>query len=370
MEVPATQVSGDTVTLFLNRNFTVKSVKGSHVARFTVETSNKVPLWNKLTVKFKSSPKNSKRSIRIEYSGAIDRGGQHGNFITLDQIHLSIDSAWHPIFSDLSTPIQGRVTVELGDNWKVLGPGKVTRGLNKYHVTNIKPAIDVSLYAAKKTAIIYKDGFNVIHDNSAPKIAARVSSVGRHCFQRMSQRFRKKPLLNTVQTILLKRSGPSFARGNYISLNSQNLGTKVETHQYLCHELAHNWTSYTSAMSHDYWMVESFAEYISAREIKRTYGEAEFNNIVKKWQALAEDEAFVWRTDYDRRASHKVNYGLGPIVLMKLHEKLGEKAFNELVDWYMTSSVTETEELIAKVASFTDSNTGRWFKDLLAGSKP
>ena len=367
MQIPKKYRSSGTVALFLNKDFSVESVEGQHIESFEVKQSKKVPVWNEVIIEFSSPAQANNKAIRIKYAGTIDNNAQHGNLITSKQVHLSIDSAWHPVFSDFSTPIIGTVTVELDDDWEVFGPGKVTISGNNYQVKNTAPTIDVSLYAGIKPTSIYSDGFTVVHDESNADKAEFVLNAGRQCFEQMNERFGTHKQLKAAQTILLERPGPSFARGNYISLNSQTLGSKVHTHQYLCHEIAHNWTNFTSAMSHDYWMIESFAEYISAREVARIYGEEEFQNIVKKWQARAKGESFVWREDTARRASHKVNYGLGPIALMKLQEKLGETAFNELIDWYMTSDVTETEALITKVGTLADADTESWFSALLAG---
>lgn len=368
MQIPKKYRNSDTVTLFLNKDFSVESVTGPHIESFEVKQSKKVPIWNEVIIEFSSRAKANNQTVRIKYAGPIDNNAQHGNLITSKQVHLSIDSAWHPVFSDFSTPIIGTVTVELDDDWEVFGPGQVTNSGNNYQVISTEPTIDVSLYAEKKPTSIYNDGFTVVHDESNADKAEFVSDVGQQCFEQMNQRFGKHKQLKAAQTILLERPGPSFARGNYISLNSQTLGSKVHTHQYLCHEIAHNWTNFTSAMSHDYWMIESFAEYISAREVARIYGEEEFQNIVKKWQSRAKGEAFVWRRDTARRASHKVNYGLGPIALMKLQEKLGEADFNELIDWYMTSNVTETEALITRVGTLAGADTENWFSALLAGN--
>ncbi|WP_417437097.1 hypothetical protein [Idiomarina abyssalis] len=368
MQIPKKYRNSDTVTLFLNKDFSVESVEGQHIESFEVKPSKKVPIWNEVIIEFSSLTKSNNKTVRIKYAGSIDNNAQHGNFITSNQAHLSIDSAWHPVFSDFSTPITGTVTVELNDDWEVFGPGQVTNSGNKYQVISTAPTIDVSLYAERNPTIIYNDGFTVVHDESNADKAEFVSDVGLQCFEQMNQRFGKQKQLKAAQTILLERPGPSFARGNYISLNSQTLGSKVHTHQYLCHEIAHNWTNFTSAMSHDYWMIESFAEYISAKEVARIYGGEEFQNILKKWQARAKGEAFVWRRDTARRASHKVNYGLGPIALMKLQEKLGEADFNELIDWYMTNDVTETEALITQVGTLAGADTENWFSALLAGN--
>lgn len=368
MQIPKKYRSSGTVALFLNKDFSVESVTGPHIESFEVRQSKKVPIWKEVIIEFSSPAKANNKTIRIKYAGSIDNNAQHGNFITSNQVHMSIDSAWHPVFSDFSTPIIGTVTVELDDDWEVFGPGKVTSSGNKYQMNSTAPTIDVSLYAEKKHTSIYSDGFTVVYDDVNAERAEFVLNAGRQCFEQMNQRFGKHKQLEAAQVILLERPGPSFARGNYISLNSQTLGSKVHTHQYLCHEIAHNWTNFTSAMSHDYWMIESFAEYISAREVARIYGEEEFQNIVKKWQARAKGESFVWREDTARRASHKVNYGLGPIALMKLQDKLGETAFNELIDWYMTSDVTETEALITKVGTLADADTESWFSALLAGN--
>lgn len=367
LEVPQQYLADGTVALFLNQKFEVTSVSGTGVESYAVEQSNKVPIWNEVIVKFSPTDKTTNERVTIEYSGTIDNNAQHGNFITPSQVHLSIDSAWHPVFSDFSTPIRGTVNIELSEDWTVFAPGQVSSDRSKHSVQSTSPTIDVSLYAEKNPNSISNGGFTVVHDESSAENAEFVLSAGLQCLQRMNQRFGSHAPLNSAQVILLKRPGPSFARGNHISLNSQNLGTKVHTHQYLCHEIAHNWTDFASAMSHDYWMIESFAEYISAKEVERIYGEEEFQKIVKQWNQRSEGEAFVWRPDTNRRATHKVNYGLGPIALMKLQEKVGKEAFAELIYWYMVHDVTETEDLIKRIETLSDSTIARWFSALLAG---
>ena len=367
LQVPQHYLAGGSVALFLNQKFSVTSVSGAQVESYAVEQSNKVPVWNEVIVNFSPTDKTASEWVQIEYSGTIDNDAQHGNFISPAKIHLSIDSAWHPIFTDFSTPIRGTVNIELGDDWKVFAPGQVSSDKNMHRVESNSPTIDVSLYAEKNPTSISNENFTVIHDESNAENAEFVASAGLKCLQRMNQQFGNHASLDSAHVILLKRPGPSFARGNHISLNSQNLGTKVHTHQYLCHEIAHNWTDFASAMSHDYWMIESFAEYISAKEVERIYGEEEFQKIVKQWNQRSEGEAFVWRPDTNRRATHKVNYGLGPIALMKLQEKLGKEAFAELIYWYMVHDVTETEDLIKRIETLSDSTIARWFSALLAG---
>ncbi|OIM99664.1 hypothetical protein BFR57_03615 [Idiomarina sp. MD25a] len=62
-------------------------------------------------------------------------------------------------------------------------------------------------------------------------------------------------------------------------MSKTSLSSHQADYQYICHELAHHWTPFANAMSHDYWMMESFAEYISAQQLKRRFGEQLLNKI-------------------------------------------------------------------------------------------
>lgn len=207
MQIPKKYRSSGTVALFLNKDFSVESVEGQHIDSFEVKQSKKVPVWNEVIIEFSSPAQANNKTVRIKYAGSIDNNAQHGNFITSNQVHLSIDSAWHPVFSDFSTPIIGKVTIELDDDWEVFGPGQMTNSGNKYQVIRTEPTIDVSLYAEKKPTSIYSDGFTVVHDDVNAERAEFVLNAGRQCFEQLNQRFGRQKQLKAAQVVLLERPG-------------------------------------------------------------------------------------------------------------------------------------------------------------------
>ena len=54
---------------------------------------------------------------------------------------------------------------------------------------------------------------------------------------------------------------------------------------------------------------------------------------------------------------------------MQLEEHMGSEVFSELMHWYMTEEVTNTEALLNRLAIIKDGETSHWFNRLLAGEK-
>jgi len=368
LSIPASLITDKQVRLFLNKEFEIVEVSGEGLVDYQVEQSEQIPPWNNITLNFNDSSQ-SAQTVTFKYTGKIDSSAGHGNFIGEKEVHLSIDSAWHLFFADFSTPQTGALTLELPNGWDVYAPGIISQDNSIFQVNNARPNIDVSLYATHKPNEVVSGDFTVVYDEGNSDNADTVAKAGNRCMSSLNDKFGEKDRLDSAHAVLLERSGPSFARANYISLNSQILKSEPQIYQYLCHELAHNWTAFRSAFSHDYWMVESFAEYIAAKELKEAYGQEAFDTVVSGWKARAEGQAFVWRAEDDRRASHRVNYGLGPLALMQLEEHVGSEAFSELMHWYMTEEVTNTESLLNQLEAIKSEEESRWFKQLLAGHK-
>jgi len=367
LSIPASLITGKQVRLFLNKEFEVVEVSGVGVVDYQVEPSEQIPPWNNITLNFSDS--SQAQTVTLKYSGEIDSRAGHGNFIGEQGVHLSIDSAWHPFFADFSTPLVGSLQLRLPGDWQTYAPGKVSQSDRVFEVDYVRPTIDVSLYATHEPNELVNGDFTVVYDKANADNAGIVAKAGSGCMSSLNDKFGETDRLDSAHAVLLERSGPSFARANYISLNSQILKSEPQIYQYLCHELAHNWTAFSSAFSHDYWMVESFAEYIAAKELKGAYGQEAFDTLVNGWKALAEGQPFVWRADDDRRASHKVNYGLGPLALMQLEEYVGSEVFSELMHWYMTEEVTKTQSLLNQLAIIKSDEESRWFNQLLSGKK-
>lgn len=365
LTIPVSVLTNNQAQLFLNKSFNISDISGESLKEYSVNPSEKVAPWNQVTLSFE--PTSKAHEVTISYRGEIDETGGHGNFITTEGIHLSIDSAWHPFYTNFATPMQGELEVKLPLGWKMYGPGTVVQGDNQHKLVGSKAWVDVSFYATS-SGNEYNDGnFSVAYDKARKENAKPLAALGSACLASLNQKFGEEDKLESSTLVILDRDGPSFARGNYLSVSSQRLKSKQQSYHYICHELAHNWTAFGNAMSHDYWMMESFAEYIAAQEVKSSFGVEAHEQVLADWKKRAKGQSFVWRADTEQRASFKVNYGLGPLMLKQLKDRIGEAKFEQLLHWYMTEPVTETEKLLQYLEKLTNDEDAEWFRLLLEG---
>lgn len=121
LTIPASALTNNQAQLFLNKDFDIDDISGESLKEYSVNPSKKVPSWNEVTLSFESTEK--VHEITVSYRGEIDEAAGHGNFVGSKGIHLSIDSAWHPFYTNFATPMQGELEVLLPQDWKVYGPG-------------------------------------------------------------------------------------------------------------------------------------------------------------------------------------------------------------------------------------------------------
>ncbi|RUO26894.1 hypothetical protein CWE09_09445 [Aliidiomarina minuta] len=366
--IPSTSLKNNTASLFLHKDFAISHISGDTLEDYTVSVSEIVPVWSVITLQF--SGDTPMHEIDISYSGLIDAEAGHGNYIDNQSIHLSIDSGWHPVFADFSTPIQGTLHVELPADWKLYGPGKVRQTDKGLQLISEQPTIDVAIYATSQGKQAVDKGFTVVYDTENEDHAGALASMGNECLISLNTKFAATDTTNRLDSatlVLLDRTGPSFARSSYLSVTSELLVNEQQSYHYICHELAHHWTEFGDPMSHHYWMVESFAEYVAAREVRQKFGLESYEAVVADWKQRAQGHDFVWKADVKERAPAMVNYALGPLLLKKLEQKIGDESFNQLLDGYMTTPLTETEALLAELEQLTSKETRQWFEQVLGG---
>lgn len=359
--IPTSLLQNQQLTLLLSKQQSISHISGTQLKSYAIETSTRVPPWNLITLNFEDTQQPS-YSVNLKYAGSIDETAGHGNYINKQGAHLSIDSAWHPFVADFATKMTGKVQLTVPTDWELFSPGHQQRlTADSRLVINDMPAIDVVLFAQRAPQIKTVNNVEVIYQGITSTKAQRLADDGSQCLTALNANMSSDNKLARAHLIVLERNGPSFARGHYISMSKASLSTRQADYQYVCHELAHHWTPFANAMSHDYWMMESFAEYISAQQLKRRFGEQAYQQVAERWQQLAKGVGFVWRANTPERASHRVNYGLGPLRLTQLANRIGNKKFDQLLAWYTANDVTETEQLLDKVGEITSATTQAWF---------
>lgn len=94
-----------------------------------------------------------------------------------------------------------------------------------------KNSIDVSLYATPNGNEYTDENFTVVYDKANKDRAKRLATAGNNCLAALNDKFGQAEELESASLVILERSGPSFARGSYLSVSSR--GGQIQSKELL-----------------------------------------------------------------------------------------------------------------------------------------
>ncbi|HKP74526.1 MAG TPA: hypothetical protein VJT67_03240 [Longimicrobiaceae bacterium] len=358
------------VGLLLNRGLTVREVRGAAVrsfrsARFANDSSQ-----NLISVELEGVSPGSVVSLEVVYGGKPAFSSDSINGISAGWVELALDSQWYPGFSSFDRQMTGTLRVELPPGWSVVGSGAVSREAGAHVIRNTVPQIDIAFAAAPAFQEQHSGKFTVFYRRSDPALAAAVLGAATACGGYLDRRYGARDTLPQGKFVLAERSGPGYARKNYIVLSQVDAAHPVELHWFLCHELAHYWTADAGVFSPDHWMMEAFAEYTAGRFVRERFGQAEFDRMVARWAAAGRTAGPVWTPESTRRPSGMAMYRRAPYILSQLEQRIGTGAFDRFLARYMTERITATPVLLDRLREIAGADAEVWFREELARPAP
>ena len=344
--ITVARAGSDTLRLRLNRGFTV----AGHAT--TVDDTEQL-----ITVR---SP------VDIAYSGTLIAPGDSINRVSADWTELGLDSFWQPVIDGVTHQIVGRVRLHLPAGYQVAASGSVRREQGGAFTINQRvPLIDFPFSAAPALASETLGGTRVYFTGARPGIAGPVLRTSEDCSSYLDSLYGGVERLPPRTMVLAPRTGPGYARKNYIVITSIDT-TPVGLARFVCHELAHFWSIRANSRGPDNWLNEGFAEFISAQYVRARIGAEAYDTIVTQWRTVGERQGAVWTPESTRRPNAMISYRKAPYLLTQLEARIGSAPMQRVLQRYMTEPIRTTPELIAMIGAVTDSATADWFRDLLS----
>lgn len=145
-----------------------------------------------------------------------------------------------------------------------------------------------------------------------------------------------------MRLVLAPRTGPAYARRNYIVLTNAASAPPAVLRGYICHEFSHFWSIAANSSGPENWLNEGMAEYVSSRYVRSTFGQAAYDSIVVRWRSMCAGQPPIWTPQSTRRPSAMVSYREAPYLLSRLEERIGRDRMDEFLRRYMVQRIRTT----------------------------
>ncbi len=360
----ADSTTADSVTLLLNRGLQVSSVTGDAVAGFTTKDTAGL---NHLTLRWKRVMAPGDRvNFDIAYGGVPRFGEDSINSIRRDWIELGLDGFWHPVFSGFNQHITARLELRAPIEWQAISSGSAARADNAIVISNDVPLIDVAFVAAPAIREQTLGSTTVYHTVSDAATVQRVLNTTAACAAYLNERYAEREPLPHAKIVLAPRKGPGYARKNYIVISDVSALPGDALDRYICHELAHFWSSNAVSSGPENWLNEAFAEFVSARFVRASRGDAAYQKIVQQWAEAGKDQPAVWTPTITRRPGPRVAYRKAPHILHQLEQQIGTPVMDRILARYMSDRIANTPALLDAVVQIAGQPAAVWLTTQLA----
>lgn len=357
----------DSLGLLLNARQEVVLVEGDSVEDHAIEPTGMDGI-QRIRVDLTADRKEAGPVILfVTHEGPLFDGPDPGaiNRIADDWIELGLDSFWHPVFETFDRPFTARLTLELPSEWVVVASGEAQRIGDLVVLDNRTSQVDLAFVASPELEMASSDGSTVYAPDRDDPVVDRVLETAEACAESLNRDFGGSDRLPDRRFVLAPRDESGYARKNYVVL-SRVSERPASAMLFLCHELAHFWSTRGHPMTVENWLNESFAEYAALRVVRERLGEETYREIVAEKRKRSEDAPPVWTPESTKRGPHASLYLKGPVALADLEAAIGREAFDRFFVRSMTDSFATTPELLEVLEEVAGEEARSTFEELLA----
>ncbi len=228
------------------------------------------------------------------------------------------------------------------------------------------PLIDIAFSASPSFSHTDAPNTSVFWTRPDSPTVARVLESAESCRRYLNTRYGASDSLPSTRLVLAPRTGPAYARRNYIVLTDAASTPAPALGGYICHEFAHFWSSAANSSGPENWLNEAMAEYVSARYVRAIFGQAQYDSVVARWQRMSAGQPPIWTPQAVRRPSAQVAYRKAPFLLSRLETRIGADKMERFLQRYMVERIRTTPELVAALEDIAGPETASWFREELA----
>jgi hypothetical protein len=360
-----TALVGDSATFLLNDGLAVARVVGPSVVGFGRALKSDL---QQIVVRFQENARTrASNDVEIEYAGTPSFSEDSINGLRRDWVELGLDSFWQPIVEGYAESIVARVRIVLPSGWQMAASGRVTRAGDTLVLSNDVPLIDVAFAAAPVLRRTAEGTVAVHHVDSADVLVPKVQRAATSCARYLGARYGAAAPLPPVDIAVAPRGGPGYARKNYIVITRVADTATLALQRFVCHELAHYWSTGAVASGPENWINEAFAEFVSARYVREVSGDSAYRAIVASWRERSTNSPPIWTPGATARPGPRVSYGKAPLLLHRLEERVSAATMDRILVRYMGDpTLRTTERLAGMIGEVTGVETERWLRAQLA----
>lgn len=355
--------TGDSAAFLLNDALTISGIRGRDVVNYTEQTRSGL---KRVTVRFaEPATPGGLTEIEFAYSGAPRFSGDSINDIRPDWVELNLDSFWFPVFDGFAQSITARLRLHLPAGWNVTWSGSVARTASALVLTSEIPLIDVAFAASPLLQQAERARVSVYHLGTEMPIVANVLDATASCARYLTVRYGSRRPLPHVKVVLAPRRGPGYARKNYVVITRDAASTPVPLNRFVCHELAHYWSSGAVPSGPENWLNEGFAEFVSARYARAKFGDTAYTKIVAQWREQGAGQRAIWTPDATARPSARTAYRKAPYLLHRLEERVGSAVMDQILVRFMITNLRTTSSVIDMIAEVAGPEAAVWVREEL-----
>lgn len=359
----ARAANADSLSFLINSGLRLTQVVGSEVRSYHDTVVNG---QRRLTVFLSPTAASGITTIAVSYSGRPVFSPDSINGISPRWIELGLDSFWLPIVDDFQHEITGDLTLHLPHGWQVATSGQVRTRSGVHHIAASIPLIDVSFSAAPSFHVVSDGRARLHHVGAVDSVVRRVAAVTNACGEHLERRYAAAGALPQLNIVLAPRRGPGYARKNYIVITPAAEMSPRALTRFICHEIAHFWSTGAVSSGPDNWINEGFAEFVSNRAVRELLSRAHYDSTVGEWRRNADGAPPVWTGPTGRRPLPRVAYSKAPLLLHRLEERAGVAAMDSLLRRFLREPIRTTPAVIHLVGEVMGAETGSWFREELA----
>lgn len=313
-------------------------------------------------------------TIDVAYSGTIrpETIEFGGGLVSEDWVELSLGSLWYPSWEG-EWLIRPRISLTIPDEYDVIGPGQAVREADGTWTLDpgepvtgrvtfaASPAWEVASREVGKdmTASLY----TAVPEPCAKALLASLDGAYEQYVSMLgpprSQRSDIKVLYANADLGVVQPAAAFSTGGDYIVLGE----AEPDRQEYiLAHEMAHLWWITGQVGTPDEFMIESVAEYLALRRGHAVWGDdwiAEKLTLATKVSDSV-DERLMDVTGYTS-SRDRLLYFRGPLVLWRLHERIGEDATDAFLAEAYEEEVSELQVFLALLEEREGADVAGWF---------
>jgi hypothetical protein len=372
----------DTACWFLlNEGLDVLHFSCNGDPQFLIDTNNihNPATPNALRISWQHEPMQNNREIHFAYQGKFSQlPPSYANRFQEDWVEMGLYYPWFPYNPNIPL-FTYQIKVQIDSEYQVFGMGDIAFKNDRWILTSNEPTNDIVVCAAKQMdealfttwkipMMLYHQG---LHDTVLSSMRMDFGAI--------------MALYNSwfgasdrgITVVLSKRKyGGGYSRIGGVFLGgfdpAQFMQYREGYQRYFAHEFAHLWWFQAPVDSWEDWLNEGFAEYCALMTIRAAYGEEAFQKRLQRKTNGLDTIPPVWGFDRNNKATEadaqiiqRVLYHKSPVLLYKLENRIGKKAYLQCSREFLKQPIHDTHTFLAVLQDQEGAEVTEWFEELL-----